>query len=160
MKISSRKQTECSDTYRACDVLGSASAWSRPLWIFLNSFLKGRRPPNCKQTQVGTGSQRLLTAHQRVDFPRSEEETAAAESGPLHVHSVEQQWDGTRWAAELPSQEIQLESRAGLLSLYYGEANKVLLLAAIKSKTAAVCWPRQRRSDMPSILFWPAGAEL
>lgn len=74
---------------------------------------------------------------------------------PLHVHSVEEQWDGTRWAAELPSQEIELESRAGLLSLYYGEANKVLLLAAIKSKTAVFCWSRQRLSLMPS--FDPLG---
>lgn len=69
-------------------------------------------------------------------------------------------WDGTRWAAELPSQQIQLQARAGLLSLYYGEANKVLLLAAIKSKTDAFCWFCQKLPDMSSILFWPTRGEL
>lgn len=71
--------------------------------------------------------------------------------------------NGSRWAAKLPSKEIQSEPRASLLSLYYGETNKVLLLGLIKLKTVVFCRSPSEavliNPRCPQSFLWPAGNE-
>lgn len=78
-------------------------------------------------TELAENSNQPLP-YQNDDFIRSEEKMEAAVSRLVNVHSAVQQWESSRWATELQSQEIQLQPRACLHPVYYRGANKVYCL--------------------------------